>query len=241
MNNPSGQYSQEPETPRPEVPSGGGRETGPRLLRLAVIITVIVLLLTHILRQHPGEPAEGMPTPPSRMDDSRSKSLRSTILQLRGWDFEPGSVGEHLLKFIENGAPDYSRTALVFKNIDFSADTLIGLSLSQRKELDDLARVLVAFPDIRVEIGAHSDQSRDLLLGYTLSRREVEVIKRYLLQKGVPADQLETRAYGFDFPLTDNISDEAKAQNRRVELLILKMGLTAPGGETTADTSSFGR
>ncbi len=232
---------QESATPRPATPSE--RSWGPgraRWLRLAMIVVVVISLLTHILRQRPGQTGEAVPQPPPRVDDGRSISLRSAALQLRGWDFEPGGVGERLLKFIESGAPDYSRTALVFKNIDFSADTLKGFSLSQQKELDDVARVMGVFPDIRVEIGTHSDQGKDLLLSYTLSRQEAEIIKRYLLKKGVPMDQLETRAYGFDFPLTDNLSDAAKAQNRRVELLILEMGLLPQGNQTNADTASFG-
>lgn len=196
-----------------------------RLRPLLVLLALACISGFWFMHRAPEKSQQPTPPPP-RENVERSRRVQPGILQLRGWEFEEGSVGESLFRFIESGAPDYARTVLVFKNIDFAVDTLNGLSPSQEKELDDLAAVLMTFPGIKVEIGAHSDQNRDFLLSYTLSRKEAETVKKVLVKKGIPEAQMQTRAFGFEFPLTDNISEEAKAQNRRVELLLLEMNLS---------------
>jgi len=196
-----------------------------RLRPLLVLLALACISGFWFMYRAPEKSQQPTPLPP-RENVERSRRVQPGILQLRGWEFEEGSVGESLFRFIESGAPDYARTVLVFKNIDFAVDTLNGLSPSQEKELDDLAAVLMTFPGIKVEIGAHSDQNRDFLLSYTLSRKEAETVKKVLVKKGIPEAQMQTRAFGFEFPLTDNISEEAKAQNRRVELLLLEMNLS---------------
>ena len=202
-----------------------GQNKWMRLRPLLVLLALACISGFWFMRRVPEKFQEPAPPPP-RENLERSRQVQPGILQLRGWEFEEGSVGESLFRFIESGAPDYARTVLVFKNIDFAVDTLNGLSPSQEKELDDLAAVLMTFPGIKVEIGAHSDQNRDFLLSYTLSRKEAETVKKVLVKKGIPEAQMQTRAFGFEFPLTDNISEEAKAQNRRVELLLLEMNLS---------------
>lgn len=205
---------------------------------LLILLVILIIIFNGLIRRNPKNASEGMPQPPEQENAERSRSLQSGIARLRGWEFETGSIGETLYKFLESGAPDYARTVLVFKNIDFSADTDRGLNASQQRELDDLAKVLNSFPDLRVEIGTHSDQSKDVLLSYSLSRREAETIKRHLQDRGIISQRLETRAFGFESPLTDNLSSEAKAQNRRVELLILQMAGDSSAPNSSPDTYS---
>lgn len=217
-----------------QAESGAGGRYSRRKRRRPAFILIVVLSLVGIyfMRRHPGKLDEQMTPPPPRENKERSSRVQPGILKLRGWEFEAGNVGESLFRFVESGAPDYARTVLVFKNIDFAADAPDGFSPSREKELDDLAAILLTFPGIRIEIGAHSDLNRDFMGAYTASRAEAETIKTALVAKGIPAGQLETRAFGFEFPLTDNISEAAKAQNRRIELLLLQMDLSAPDGDT---------
>lgn len=200
-----------------------------------ILVAILVLVGIKFLRQHPKKLQQEVSPPPARENLERSRRVQPEILKLRGWEFEPGSIGESLFRFIESGAPDYARTVLVFKNIDFAADTLKGFIPSREKELDDLVAVLSVFSGIRIEIAAHSDQNRDFLLSFTLSRTEAETIKKALVKKGISAERIATRAFGFEFPLTDNISEEAKAQNRRVELLLLEMDLSSSEEESSEE------
>lgn len=213
---------------QPDSDAGGQRRSWMRWRPVFILIALLLIAGMYLMRQYSRKVEKEMSSPPPRENLERSRRVQPGILKLRGWEFEAGNIGESLFRFIESGAPDYSRTVLVFKNIDFAADASDGFSPSREKELDDLVAVLRTFPGIRVEIGTHSDQNRDFLGAYTSSRMEAETIKKALVEKGIPAGQLETRAFGFESPLTDNISEEAKAQNRRVELLLLEINLAAP-------------
>lgn len=219
---------------QPESDTGGWYSRWGRWRTAFVLVVVLVLAGMYFMRHHGVEAETDISPPPPRENQERSKQIQPGILKLRGREFEAGNIGESLFKFVESGAPDYARTVLVFKNIDFASDAPDGFSPSREKELDDLAAVLLTFPGIRIEIGAHSDLNRDFLGAYTASRADAETIKSALVAKGIPAGQLETRAFGFEFPLTDNISEEAKAQNRRVELLLLEMDLASPEWDTPA-------
>ena len=214
--------------------AGGQRRSWMCWRPVFILIPVLAVAGMYLMYQYSNKVGKDMSPPPPRENLERSRRVQSGILKLRGWEFEAGNIGESLFRFIESGAPDYSRTVLVFKKIDFAADAPDGFSPSREKELDDLVAVLRTFPGIRVEIGTHSDQNRDFWGAFTASRAEAETIKKALVEKGISVGQIETRAFGFESPLTDNISEEAKAQNRRVELLLLEMDLASPEWDTPA-------
>lgn len=70
--------------------------------------------------------------------------------------------------------------------------------------------------DVVVLIEAHTDTYGDP--GYNLRLSEVRAreIKRLLVERGVPADRLETVGYGERYPLATGLSQELQALNRRI-------------------------
>ncbi len=62
-------------------------------------------------------------------------------------------------------------------------------------------------PDARLILEGHADVRGAKDYNVKLSERRVERTKSYLVEKGVPADHLETRAFGFEKNLT---SEEVK-------------------------------
>ncbi|MFP4315227.1 MAG: flagellar motor protein MotB [Desulfovibrionales bacterium] len=53
-----------------------------------------------------------------------------------------------------------------------------------------------------------------------LSRRRALSVLEYLLSQGLPPDRFSASGYGPFFPIGDNRTEQGKAQNRRVEILI---------------------
>lgn len=98
------------------------------------------------------------------------------------------------------------------------SDTLKPKSLPV---LDRAAAVLQAYPDVRLEIVAHSDNVGDSVLARDLSRARAEAVKRYLVDKGIDAARLETRGAGSDEPIDSNKTASGRARNRRVEFGLL--------------------
>jgi outer membrane protein OmpA-like peptidoglycan-associated protein len=86
-----------------------------------------------------------------------------------------------------------------------------GLLPSQAATLDALAsdfkQYLAYRPDTRLILEGHADIRGAKDFNVKLSERRVERTKSYLVERGVPADHIETRAFGFEKNMT---SEEVK-------------------------------
>jgi outer membrane protein OmpA-like peptidoglycan-associated protein len=111
------------------------------------------------------------------------------------------------------------RGALEGIQFDVNKDTIKPAS---RKTLDHAAEVLKKYPDIRVEIGGHTDATGSRDLNLDLSRRRAKSVKRYLVGKGVDDKRVETRGYGPDKPVSDNDTAAGRTKNRRIEFTIIQ-------------------
>lgn len=91
--------------------------------------------------------------------------------------------------------------------------------------LDDVAQAMKDYPKIKVEIGGHTDNVGDDAKNQKLSKERADAVFEYLLSKGIVATRLITIGYGETRPVDTNRTDEGRANNRRVEFLIVGGGL----------------
>lgn len=87
--------------------------------------------------------------------------------------------------------------------------------------LDEIAELLKANTQARVEIGGHTDSDGSSSYNQDLSQRRASSVQLYLVRKGVPASMLSVRGYGESAPVASNDTAEGKAQNRRIEFTVL--------------------
>ena len=85
-----------------------------------------------------------------------------------------------------------------------------------------MAESLRAWPDVRVEIGGHTDSRGSAQGNLDLSAGRARSVQDYLINKGVSPSQLETKGYGETQPIATNDTAEGREQNRRVELRRIK-------------------
>lgn len=82
-----------------------------------------------------------------------------------------------------------------------------GLMASQAVTLDTLAadftQYLTYRPNAHLILGGHADVRGGKEYNQLLSERRVEKTKSYLIEKGVPADHIDTKAYGEEQNMTD--------------------------------------
>jgi peptidoglycan-associated lipoprotein len=81
------------------------------------------------------------------------------------------------------------------------------------------AAYLVKFPSARVRLEGHTDErgSREYNIG--LGERRAQTVRRALMLQGVADRQITTVSYGEERPAVEGSTEEAHAQNRRVELV----------------------
>ena len=76
-------------------------------------------------------------------------------------------------------------------------------------------------PTIRIEVGGHTDSDGVSEENELLSQARADAVVVSLTSKGVEADRLIARGFGDAQPIASNETGEGKAQNRRIEFLIL--------------------
>lgn len=95
------------------------------------------------------------------------------------------------------------------------------LAGSARSQLDQLAETLLAFPESRIRILAHTDSDGDARMNLTLSQARADAVVQYLKSRGVDARQLQGVGMGETRPLMANNSVIGRERNRRVEVQTL--------------------
>ncbi|MEW5767092.1 MAG: OmpA family protein [bacterium] len=92
------------------------------------------------------------------------------------------------------------------------------LSKEAEANLDKNVKILKENPDLKVMLTGHTDSDASDEYNLDLSRRRVERVAQYLINKGISAGRIKTTAYGEKEPVTSNLSETGKAKNRRVEI-----------------------
>lgn len=90
-----------------------------------------------------------------------------------------------------------------------------------RSDLQAVAQNLQNYPDSKVQIVGHTDNTGSAEHNQALSERRANAVADVLMEGGVAFARIETFGRGEDQPIASNLTDEGKAQNRRVEIVIL--------------------
>jgi OOP family OmpA-OmpF porin len=89
--------------------------------------------------------------------------------------------------------------------------------------LDEVGRILVNWPELRIEVGGHTDSDGSTAYNQKLSEERAQSVLAYLTAKfpRINAGQYTVKGYGESEPVAANATRDGKAQNRRVEFKVL--------------------
>lgn len=73
-----------------------------------------------------------------------------------------------------------------------------------------------------ISLTGHTDSAGDDQSNRRLGLARANVIKDYLLRRGVPSSQIKTNSLGESKPIATNATNAGRAENRRTELQIIK-------------------
>lgn len=90
-----------------------------------------------------------------------------------------------------------------------------------QRDLQSLAGNLQAYPQSTVQIIGHTDSDGDASYNQLLSERRANAVADVLLGQGIPLSRIQAFGRGETQSIADNLTPEGKAQNRRVEIVIL--------------------
>jgi outer membrane protein OmpA-like peptidoglycan-associated protein len=108
-----------------------------------------------------------------------------------------------------------------FENLEYktSSDVILSSSFSS---LDELAKLMAVNSTWKLRISGHTDNVGPREANVNLSKRRSESVKKYLMSKGIAADRFEVLYFGPDKPIAPNNTEDGRARNRRVEMLIVE-------------------
>lgn len=83
-----------------------------------------------------------------------------------------------------------------------------------------LAEVLRELDGRTFVVEGHTDSTGSREVNQRISRDRAEAVKRFLIQRGVAGERIETAGLASDDPVANNGSEEGRAKNRRVDVVI---------------------
>jgi outer membrane protein OmpA-like peptidoglycan-associated protein len=95
-----------------------------------------------------------------------------------------------------------------------------NLKPTARERLAKVSGILIAYPDIRVEVDGYTDSTGSALFNEQLSQQRADSVRSYMDQQGVPPSSITTRGLGQSNPIASNETATGRQQNRRVELVV---------------------
>jgi outer membrane protein OmpA-like peptidoglycan-associated protein len=125
-----------------------------------------------------------------------------------------------------NGCPEMTEEQVKKLN-EFAKTILFNSGKSSFKQetfavLQSITAILKEFPSSKFSIEGHTDSDGKDAMNQTLSEERAGAVKDYLLENGIAKDRLTSSGYGEQKPIDTNKTSKGKANNRRVEVLLVK-------------------
>lgn len=122
---------------------------------------------------------------------------------------------------VPKGAPVDKDGCWVIKNLNFRFNSA-KIEGKGKAALKETASVLKQNPNLKVEIQGHTDNVGKPAYNKKLSQRRANAVMKGLVKQGVKKQRMTAKGYGMDQPIADNKTKEGRAENRRVELKVVK-------------------
>ncbi|SHN26979.1 WD40-like Beta Propeller Repeat [Cyclobacterium lianum] len=107
----------------------------------------------------------------------------------------------------------------VFENVFFDFDES-SLRPSSVSSLNRLVKFLEKHPAVSILIAGHTDNVGSDAYNINLSRKRAEEVKKFLIGSGISLDRIATAGKGSSSPIRPNDTEENRAYNRRIEVVI---------------------
>lgn len=114
-----------------------------------------------------------------------------------------------------------SQTKIELKNLFFDFDEFT-LQQGSFPELNRLASIIQQ-NKVRIKVLGHTDNKGTQAYNKKLSEKRARAVKAYLINLGISEELIDTKGLGETQPIASNDTPKGQAQNRRVEIQLLKM------------------
>lgn len=133
--------------------------------------------------------------------------------------FATNSAGSQLMNYINGGFK--GEGVATFDKLTFETGSA-KITGDTAEEVDNLASILKAYPNVRIDVSGYTDNQGDPEANKQLSEDRALAVKARLIGQGIDASRVNTYGYGAQSPKASNDTEEGRALNRRIEVTISK-------------------
>ena len=145
------------------------------------------------------------------------------------------SIGAALLAVVDPRGVDNELTVVDVDEATQAAidaiNDIIGASLnfnsgstslgdSDRSKLDDVSRILIDNPTLRVVVEGHTDDRGTEIGNQRLSEERAKSVVDYLVSVGIDPNRLSSIGFGEVRPIASNATSSGQSQNRRIDFTV---------------------
>ena len=137
-------------------------------------------------------------------------------------NFQPSaSILDQPFAVVAKLTPINNNAVFVLRNLFFDTDKY-DLKPESAEELLQLVELMKMNPKMEVMITGHTDNQGAADYNVKLSENRAASVVAYLVKAGIAPARLKSKGYGDSRPAAANDTEEGRAKNRRIELVILK-------------------
>jgi outer membrane protein OmpA-like peptidoglycan-associated protein len=129
--------------------------------------------------------------------------------------FSRGGIEDALSAYL--ASPARGKSSFELDRIGFEIGSA-ALTPPSREQLRNVALILNAYPAASVTVAGHTDNVGDEATNLALSQARAESVATVLIEDGVSPGRVRAQGFGSQKPVTSNVTEAGRSQNRRVML-----------------------
>ncbi|MCQ2332465.1 MAG: OmpA family protein [Paludibacteraceae bacterium] len=116
--------------------------------------------------------------------------------------------------------PIKKNSVVILKNLLFDTDKTV-IKNTSTQSLEDLYKLLSENPKLKIQITGHTDNVGSDAHNQKLSEGRAKAVYQEMVKRGINPHRMSWRGAGESEPIESNDTPEGRAENRRVEFMIL--------------------
>jgi OmpA-OmpF porin, OOP family len=149
-----------------------------------------------------------------------TKSMGVSLPNGQKMDLADGSFNYKFAKYLTDSSAKINQT-FTFDNLNFESNTP-ALVAGSEKTVQDLAKIMAAYPRVQVKLTGYTDNTGDSLQNRKLSLKRAFTVKNLLVANGIQDIRIDFTGKGALNPIASNATEDGKTKNRRIELKVVK-------------------
>lgn len=191
----------------------------PAVIAIAALLLGLVWLLDHFRRATTARFGSITTGAASRMAEL-GNFIKQQLPNGVSVNIPERGVEARLLSFIQDKDKTVTETTWFdFDRLYFRPGSASLLPESQ-EQLNNIAAILAAYPNVRLKVGGFTDNVGSADRNLQMSRDRANTVVTELVRRGISPDRLAPEGYGEQEPIADNSTQEGRARNRRVSMMV---------------------